>query len=155
MDRRLPPERGAAMTESDHRNDNDNKTDQPGYADAAGTMEGEGMYHSDETQGETKAGSKAIEELLAVARDLRANLNLLVGAGRNVANEQAGRLRQVAGEQAGRLRENAGRVYQRGKERAGVLADNTGDYVKDEPIKALAIAAGAGLVLGYLLKRTR
>ena len=143
------------MSEFDNRNDNDNQIDQPGFAGTAGTTEGAGMYQGDETQGETKAGGKAIDELLAVARDLRANLGLLVGAGRNVASEQASRLRQAAGDHAGRLRENAGRVYQRGKDRAGVLATDTGDYVKEEPIKALAIAAGAGLVLGYLLKRTR
>ena len=135
---------------------NDNATGQPGYAGAAGTAtEGDNMYHSDENQGEDKSAGKAIEELLAVARDLRANLGLLVGAGRNVASEQAGRLRQAAGEQASRLRDNAGRVYQRGKDRAAELADDTGDYVKEEPIKALAIAVGAGLVLGYLLKRKR
>jgi len=143
------------MTDFDNR-DNNTTNDQPGYADAAGTaLEGEGMYHSDENPAPATGTGKAIEELLAVARDLRENLGLLVGAGRNVASEQASRLRQGAGEQAGRLRENAGRVYQRGKDRAGQLAGNTGDYVKEEPIKALAIAAGAGLVLGFLLKRTR
>lgn len=128
------------MAEFDNRNDNDIATDQPGYAGATGSTTEGGMYHSDENQG----GGKAIEELLAVARDLRANLGLLVGAGRNVATEQAGRLRQ-----------NAGRVFQRSKDRAGELAGSTGDYVKEEPMKALAIAAGAGIVLGFLLKRAR
>jgi len=126
------------MAEFDNRND---ATDQPGYAGGTAT-EGDNMYHGDENP--SAGGGKAIDELLAVARDLRANLGQLVGAGRNVANEQAGRLRQ-----------NANRVYNRGKERAGELAGSTGDYIKDEPFKALAIAAGAGLVLGYLLKRTR
>jgi ElaB/YqjD/DUF883 family membrane-anchored ribosome-binding protein len=136
------------MAEFDNRNETDNATDQPGYA-GVGTAGEEGtMYHSDQ---QDQGTGKAVEELIAVARDLRANLGLLLSAGRGVATEQAGRLRQ-----------NANRVLQRGKERAGeareragALAGDAGEYVKEEPLKALAIAAGAGLVLGYLLKRTR
>jgi ElaB/YqjD/DUF883 family membrane-anchored ribosome-binding protein len=131
------------MAEFDNDNLNNTTTDQPGYAGTSAGTEGQGMYHGENTRGNQTSG-KAIEDLLSVARDLRSNLSLLVGAGRNVATEQAGRLRQ-----------NAGRVFQNGKDRAGQLAGSTGDYVKDEPLKALAIAAGAGLVLGFLLKRTR
>jgi ElaB/YqjD/DUF883 family membrane-anchored ribosome-binding protein len=38
-------------------------------------------------------------------------------------------------------------------DRAGKLKDTVGDFVEENPYKAIAIAAGVGLLLGLLLKR--
>jgi ElaB/YqjD/DUF883 family membrane-anchored ribosome-binding protein len=33
------------------------------------------------------------------------------------------------------------------------MNDRVGSYVREQPVKAILIAAGAGLVLGFLLRR--
>jgi ElaB/YqjD/DUF883 family membrane-anchored ribosome-binding protein len=86
--------------------------------------------------------SSAMDELIEVTRELRENLSRLIGAGRN-----------LAGEQFGRVKETAGDLLQRGRERASSAATGTTDYVKEEPLKSILVAAAVGVVLGYLVKR--
>ena len=102
-------------------------------------IEGEdSMYHSE------SEGSSALDELLDVTRDLKSTLGRLVEASRHLASEQVGK-----------IRDGASSLLTRGKERAGDVVSGTSDYVKDEPVKSLLVAVGAGLVLGYLISRSR
>jgi ElaB/YqjD/DUF883 family membrane-anchored ribosome-binding protein len=102
---------------------------------------------SDDFQGEgadAGAAGTAMDELLAVARELRDNLSRLFGATRG-----------VAGEGIQRAREKGSDWIHRGRDRASQVVEGTNEYVREEPMKALLIAAGAGLLLGYLIKRSR
>lgn len=86
--------------------------------------------------------SSAINELLDVTRELRDNLARLFGAGKNVATESMERVRGRASD-----------LMQRGRDRAKTVASDTADYVKEEPVKTLLIAAAAGVVIGWFLNR--
>lgn len=86
--------------------------------------------------------STAMDELVQVTRELKENLSRLVGAGRN-----------LAGEQFGRVRDSASDLLQRSKDKASSVASSTTDYVKEEPLKSILVAAAVGVVLGYLVKR--
>ncbi len=91
---------------------------------------------------ESAASGSAMDDLLSVTRDLRDNLSRLVGASKS-----------LAGEKLHGLRDGTSDLLGRGRDRVSHLAENAGGYVRDEPVKALVIAAGAGLLIGYLLKR--
>ncbi len=92
--------------------------------------------------GESSASSSAMDDLLSVTRDLRDNLSRLVGASKS-----------LAGEKLHGLRDGTSDLLGRGRDRVTHLAENAGGYVREEPLKALIVAAGAGLLIGYLLKR--
>jgi ElaB/YqjD/DUF883 family membrane-anchored ribosome-binding protein len=55
---------------------------------------------------------------------------------------------EIAKERLDRTREAANDLYRRGQERMA-------GYVKEQPLRTLAIAAAAGVVLGLLLGRRR
>jgi ElaB/YqjD/DUF883 family membrane-anchored ribosome-binding protein len=81
-------------------------------------------------------------------------------------------LRDKAGEVASNLRDMGSQVrdaatqqyhtavdtaqdyYQQGRDRAMEWQGQVEEYVRDQPLKALAIAAGVGVVLGILWKRS-
>jgi ElaB/YqjD/DUF883 family membrane-anchored ribosome-binding protein len=86
--------------------------------------------------------SSAMDELVQITRELKDNLSRLVGAGRN-----------LAGEQFGRVRDSASDLLQRSRERASSAASSTTDYIKEEPLKSILVAAAVGVVLGYIVKR--
>jgi ElaB/YqjD/DUF883 family membrane-anchored ribosome-binding protein len=88
--------------------------------------------------------SSALSELLEVTRELRDNFSRLIGAGKN-----------VAGESLDRVRTRAGDLMQRGRDRAKTVASDTADYVQEEPMKTLLIAAAAGVVIGWFINRHR
>ena len=58
-------------------------------------------------------------------------------------------VRQVVGT----ARERAGNYFQQGKEKATDVEQKVESFVRDQPIKSLLIAVGAGLLLGVLLRR--
>ena len=57
------------------------------------------------------------------------------------------------GEKLDTIGEGARDVYAKGKERAQAWGDDLGSYVQNQPVKAVLIAAGVGLILGALLAR--
>lgn len=87
-------------------------------------------------------GAGAMDELIKATRDLRDNLSRLFGATRGVANEK---LHQA--------RDKGTDWLDRGRDRAHRVADGASEYVREEPMKALIAAAGAGLLLGWLISR--
>ena len=51
------------------------------------------------------------------------------------------------------LRDQATQYYSDGRERAMEWEQSLEDYVKQQPLKAILMAAGAGLLLGIIWKR--
>ena len=63
-------------------------------------------------------------------------------------------VRDAATQQYQQALDTAQDYYQQGRERAMEWQGQVEDYVREQPIKALAIAAGVGVVLGILWKRS-
>jgi len=61
--------------------------------------------------------------------------------------------KDVAHEQVGHLRENASQFYQRGQGKVEEMERTIEEYVQEQPIKSLLIAAAAGMLLGGIWMR--
>jgi ElaB/YqjD/DUF883 family membrane-anchored ribosome-binding protein len=63
--------------------------------------------------------------------------------------------RQLAEDTYNKVKDSASDYYDQGMHKAARLEKNFEKKVRENPIKSLAIAAGAGLVLGAILGRRR
>ena len=68
--------------------------------------------------------------------------------------DMGGQAREMVSEQYDNLREQAGQYYEQGRERAHEWEQGLEDYVHEKPIQSLLIAAGVGMLLGMLWKRS-
>ena len=73
---------------------------------------------------------------------------------RDKAAETADQVKQAATEQFERARDTAEEYYDRGREKAEAWQHELEQYVQEQPLKALLIAAGVGAVLGIIWKRS-
>jgi ElaB/YqjD/DUF883 family membrane-anchored ribosome-binding protein len=62
--------------------------------------------------------------------------------------------RDTATQQYEQYRQQAQEYYEQGRERAREVQQNLEQYVQDQPVKALLIAAGVGMLLGIIWKRS-
>jgi ElaB/YqjD/DUF883 family membrane-anchored ribosome-binding protein len=67
--------------------------------------------------------------------------------------DMGSQLRDTASEQYSNLRQQATDYYQQGRERAVEWRDQLEDYVREQPVKSLLIAAGIGALFGILWRR--
>ena len=63
-------------------------------------------------------------------------------------------VRDTAKEKYEQLREQASDYYQQGRERATEWEHRLESYVQEKPLQAVMIAAGVGVLLGLLWKRS-
>jgi ElaB/YqjD/DUF883 family membrane-anchored ribosome-binding protein len=63
-------------------------------------------------------------------------------------------VRDVAGERYSQLRDQATEYYDQGRERAKEWEEGLESYVHEKPLQAVLIAAGVGVLLGLLWKRS-
>ena len=63
-------------------------------------------------------------------------------------------VRDAAAEQYDHLRDTATEYYQSGRDKAMQWESQVEDYVREQPIKSLLMAAGVGVLLGVLWKRS-
>jgi len=63
-------------------------------------------------------------------------------------------VRDTATQQYDQLRQQAGDYYEQGRQRAMEMEQGLEQYVQEKPIQALLIAAGVGMLLGMLWKRS-
>ncbi len=68
--------------------------------------------------------------------------------------EAGGRVRDVATEQYEQMKHQAQEYYERGRERAREMEQSLEQYIQEKPIRSLLIAAGVGMLLGILWKRS-
>ena len=68
--------------------------------------------------------------------------------------EMGGQVKDVATQQYEHLRTQATDYYEQGRQRAQEMEQNLEQYVHEKPIQALLIAAGVGMLLGILWKRS-
>ncbi|MEN8774166.1 MAG: DUF883 C-terminal domain-containing protein [Akkermansiaceae bacterium] len=72
---------------------------------------------------------------------------------KSVASEKIGVIREGAGETASHLRGAATDQWEDTREKARELHVTMEDYVRENPTKAVLAAAGAGFVIGLLIRR--
>ena len=63
-------------------------------------------------------------------------------------------VRDTATQQYEQLRQQAGDYYEQGRQRAMEMEHSLEQYVQEKPIQALLIAAGVGMLLGMIWKRS-
>ena len=73
--------------------------------------------------------------------------------GENLRN-LGSQVRDQATQQYDQLRTQASEYYEQGRQRAMDMEQNLEQYVQEKPIQALLMAAGVGLLLGILWKRS-
>lgn len=65
-----------------------------------------------------------------------------------------GQVREAATERYSQLRDQATQYYDQGRERASEWEEGIESYVHEKPLQAVLIAAGVGVLLGLLWKRS-
>jgi len=90
-------------------------------------------------QGEKGAGQTLRESASQVGEQIR---------------DMGGQVRDAARDKYDHLRDRAGHYYEEGRQRAHQWEQNMENYVQERPIKSLLIAAGVGLMVGYLMRRS-
>ena len=68
--------------------------------------------------------------------------------------DMGGQVREAAQEQYENLRDQAQGYYEEGRQRAHEWEQSLEQYVQEKPIQSLLIAAGVGMLLGILWKRS-
>ncbi|MDB5292673.1 MAG: hypothetical protein JWL69_3914 [Phycisphaerales bacterium] len=68
--------------------------------------------------------------------------------------ELGGQVRDAAREKYEQLSEQANQYYEQGREKAQEWEEGLESYVREKPIQSLLIAAGVGMLLGVLWKRS-
>jgi ElaB/YqjD/DUF883 family membrane-anchored ribosome-binding protein len=63
-------------------------------------------------------------------------------------------VREAAAQQYQQVRDSAQEYYEQGREKAMEWQHQVEDYVREQPIKSILIAAGVGALLGILWKRS-
>ena len=63
-------------------------------------------------------------------------------------------VRDAATERYSDLRDQASQYYEQGRQRATEMEQSLEQYVQEKPIQSLLIAAGVGMLLGMLWKRS-
>ena len=58
------------------------------------------------------------------------------------------------GQGTGQLRDQASEYYEQGRQRAQEWEQGLEQYVQEKPVQSLLIAAGVGMLLGLLWKRS-
>jgi ElaB/YqjD/DUF883 family membrane-anchored ribosome-binding protein len=96
------------------------------------------MSRVNDPQGQQGAGG-----LRETASEVKENL-------RNIGSQ----VREQAGEQFDQMRQQANQYYEQGRQRAMEMEQSLEEYVQEKPIQALLIAAGVGMLLGLLWKRS-
>ena len=73
---------------------------------------------------------------------------------RDKASEVATNLRDAAAEKYENIKDSATEYYQAGRDKAVEWENQIEEYVRERPIKSLLMAAGVGILLGILWKRS-
>src|SRR5207302_1762627 len=100
---------------------------------------------NDPAAGQTNmgGGSGATDQLRDKAAEVGQNLR-----------DIGGQVRDAASEKYNQLRDQAGQYYSQSREAAQEWEQGLESYIQEQPLKAVLIAAGVGLLFGLLWKRS-
>jgi ElaB/YqjD/DUF883 family membrane-anchored ribosome-binding protein len=98
---------------------------------------------------EPVTASQLIDDLTAVVRDAESLLRATAAQ----TGDRVEEIRARAEETVRQAKERLAGVEEQAIERARLLAGEADEYVRGNPWQAVAVAAGAGLLLGLLMSR--
>jgi len=101
--------------------------------------------------GKESESTPAISE---VAGQVSQQLRDVGGQVREAATQRYEQVRDVASQRYEQLRDSASEYYEQGRERAREWEQSLESYVQEKPVQALLMAAGVGVLLGLLWKRS-
>ena len=73
----------------------------------------------------------------------------------NAIRGSIGEIKESVGDIVQTEREHMHEVYEKAKQHAKVVMSGFENYVREQPVRSLLIAAGTGALLGYVLGRRR
>lgn len=110
------------------------------------------MDNTNTGSGEQQGGGQA--NLTETAAQVGQNLRDIGSQVRDQATEKYSQVRDQATEKYNQLRDQATNYYDQGRERATEWEQNLETYIHEKPIQAVMMAAGVGVLLGLLWKRS-
>jgi ElaB/YqjD/DUF883 family membrane-anchored ribosome-binding protein len=90
----------------------------------------------------TPSTEATIEDLRKQIKAVKEDMKVLGRTAKDVAQEKLGGAKQKTIEH-----------YELGKKKASEFEDHVESYIQQKPLKSVLIAAGAGLLVGFLLTR--
>ena len=120
----------------------------------------EKVKHIDEAKEKAKqaaeATGKAVQERLQTAREkfseVADNLGKGAGSASTKVKEKAGQVSSTARESYGVAAERAKQGYDKARKDLDHLTQDVNEYVRDNPGKAVLIAAGVGFLIGLIFR---
>jgi ElaB/YqjD/DUF883 family membrane-anchored ribosome-binding protein len=103
------------------------------------------------SSGSPSSGSTA--QMQEKVQDIKQNLQDLGSGARQMANEQLQNLRTAASDQLQNVRSTASDYFEQGRSKAMDMERTLESQIRDQPLRAVLIAAGIGLVFGVLWNR--
>ena len=101
------------------------------------------MSRMNESMSEKGQGGAGTGQLKDTAQQVGQNLR-----------DMGSQVRDVAKEQYDNLRNQASEYYDQGREMVNEYQQSLENYVQEQPVKSLLIAAGVGMLLGILWRRS-
>jgi len=99
------------------------------------------------------AGNPGDQGIASQLKDKAAELKDKAAEMASNARDVGAQVRDAATEHYQAARDAASEYYQAGKDKAAQWEEGIEEYVRQQPVKALVIAAGVGVLLGIIWKR--
>ena len=93
------------------------------------------------------------DDLRRQAKVIKQDLGQLGRAAKEVARDKFGDAKEKAVEYVDEGKQKTAQYYEQGKLEASRIEDQVESYVRQNPLKSVLIATGAGLLLGMLMRR--
>jgi ElaB/YqjD/DUF883 family membrane-anchored ribosome-binding protein len=97
--------------------------------------------------------SSAKQSAIKAADDLRAAAAAKAAEIRQAAEARAAQFKDVAGEKVEQFKDVADQTLQDAKVKLKSFTENAEKFAREKPLQALAVAFGAGLLAGLVLRR--
>jgi ElaB/YqjD/DUF883 family membrane-anchored ribosome-binding protein len=97
-----------------------------------------------------QGGAGAVDKIKDKTQEAKEKLREMGSA----ASQQVDQLKDSANEYYQQGREKAQEYYEQGRQKAMEMEQNLEEYVREQPLKSVMIAAGIGLLLGILWRRS-
>lgn len=98
-------------------------------------------------------GTPTTKDLRQQAKVVKEDLRGLTRTAKEVAQDKLGDVRDRASSYVDDGKKKSAELYEQGKEKALKVEDHVEGYIRKKPLQSVMIAAGAGVVLGFLLSR--
>jgi ElaB/YqjD/DUF883 family membrane-anchored ribosome-binding protein len=93
------------------------------------------------------------DDLRRQAKGIKQDLGQLGRTAKDVARDKLGDARKKAVEYVDEGKQRTAQYYEQGKHEASRIEDQLESYIRENPLKSMLIATGAGLLLGMLMRR--